>query len=128
MKAPIRLVNAAFVEEMKKPGEQVVVLAHLLAHTDTLGYDAATLVHLPLLDINGNKVTNLEHVRDLIDHECSHKTTFINFRLATNAVVSLPTSEIGTNTAEVLQRHSIPSSLSEDLEKASSKLSIHKRT
>eukprot|EP01138_Halocafeteria_seosinensis_P014040 gb/GECG01014337.1/.p1 GENE.gb/GECG01014337.1/~~gb/GECG01014337.1/.p1 ORF type:complete len:548 (+),score=67.18 gb/GECG01014337.1/:1-1644(+) len=127
MKAPIRLVNAAFVEEMKKPGEQVVVLAHLLAHGDTIGYDAATLVHLPLLDINGTKVTNLEHARDLIDHEINNHTTFVNFRLAANAIVSVPTGEIPTSTAEVLHRHSIPSGLSEDLEKASSRLNIHKR-
>ena len=124
MKAPIRLVNSSFVEEVKTPGEQVVVLAHLLAHQLTIGYDTEHLVHLPLVDINGTKIKNLEHVRDIIDAEIEKGVTFLNFRLADNSVVSVPATELAQSTAEVLHRHSISSALSEDLKVPGSKINI----
>jgi S1-C subfamily serine protease len=91
-------------DPVEQPTDQLVLLSHVLAHKENLGYD--TLGDLHLEKINNQKVRSLAHMKHLID-ECTEE--FLRFEFApNNYVVVLERCHLDNTTKEVCEEHSIP--------------------
>merc|ERR1712139_159016 len=108
--APVELVKVASDTRAEFAGEQLLVLTQVLAHELTMGYDR--LENMLLLNINGTKVKHLRHVVELVEN-CEGE--YLRFGLQTNHTIVLKTQAAKKATADVLDRHGIPSDRSRDL-------------
>lgn len=109
--APVELVKVASDRRAEFQGEQLVVLTQVLAHELTMGYDR--LENVLLLNINGTQVRHLRHVMELVE-TCERE--YLRFGLQTNLTIVLKTDAAKQATADVLEKHGIPSAKSHDLE------------
>jgi len=108
--APVELVHSVMYQRAQAPGESIVVLTQLLAHDLTVGYE--DLENVVLFTINGEKVRNLHHTKELID---GCESNFLRFGLQSNLMLILKTELARKATDEVLAQHGIPSAMSPDL-------------
>ena len=93
-------------DSLEEKSDQVVILSHVLAHRENLGYD--TLGDLHLEKVNGQKVRSLQHLKCLID-DC--KEPFVRFELSPNKhIVILEHEKLEQVTQEICKEHSIPKS------------------
>lgn len=91
-------------DSMERKTDQVVILSHVLAHKENLGYD--TLADKHLEKVNGQTVRSLKHLKSLLD-DC--KEEFVRFEFApNNHIVVLEQANLERVTAEVCEEHSIP--------------------
>lgn len=112
IKAPVRLVHTAYHGVPEREGQQVILLAAILAHPLNVGFEPDEFATLPLVAVDGRKIINMatlvEAVRDA-------KDPIIRFELADSKIIVLPREEAHAATAEVLKTHAISSAVSEDL-------------
>jgi len=108
--APVELVKVVSDSRAEFEGEQLVVLTQVLAHELTMGYDR--LENMLLVTINGTKVKHLRHVMELVE-TCAGE--YLRFGLQTNHTIVLKTQGAKQATADVLDKHGIPSDRSRDL-------------
>lgn len=108
--APVELVHSVMYQRAQAPGESIVVLTQLLAHDLTVGYE--DLENVVLFTINGEKVRNLQHTKELID---GCKSDFLRFGLQSNLMLILKTELARKATDEVLSQQGINSAASLDL-------------
>lgn len=93
-------------EQIEKESDQVVILSHVLAHRENLGFDS--LADLHLLKVNGQTVHSLSHLKRLLD-QC--QDTFVRFDFAPNdVIIVLERSSLEKVTQEVCQENSIQKS------------------
>ena len=89
---------------MEEKTDQVVILSHVLAHKENLGYD--TLCDLHLVKVNGEKVLSLQHLKDLLE-ACTDE--FVRFEFAPkDHIVVLERTHLENVTTQVCAEHSIP--------------------
>merc|ERR1719195_2377475 len=101
-KAPVEMVHWATMEHAEFPGQQLVVLSQVLAHELTLGYER--LENVLLWTVNGTRVRNLRHVRELID-ACTEG--YLRFAVQQNLMLILKAEDAKRGTPEVLNKYCI---------------------
>eukprot|EP00977_Amphora_coffeiformis_P025424 scaffold19753_cov231-Amphora_coffeaeformis.AAC.2 len=88
----------------QEENDEVVVLSHVLAHQENLGFD--TLGDLHLEKCNGEKVRSLNHLKRLLE-DCTEQ--FVRFEFAPNKqIMVLEHANLERVTQEVCAEHSIP--------------------
>lgn len=108
--APVELVQVATDTRAEFWGQQLVVLTQILAHELTWGYDS--LENKLLKSVNGTPVRNLPHVAELVG---AQEAGMLRLQLQSNRVIVLNAERLKGTTAEVLEKHGIPSATSGDL-------------
>jgi len=109
-KAPIEMVKWATQGHADAGDQQLVVLAQVLAHELTIGYE--NIENVLLRSVNGETVRNLRHARDLIG-ACDDG--YLRLGLQNNLMLILRAADAKSVTPTVLQKHGIPSDRSPDL-------------
>jgi S1-C subfamily serine protease len=88
---------------MEEPTDEVVVLVQVLAHSENLGYDQLSDLHLA--KFNGEKVKSLKHLLSLV---MANKESFIKFEFAPHGtIVVMERSSIDRVTTDVCDEHRI---------------------
>merc|ERR1712048_357288 len=108
--APAELVHRVAYQRAEAQGEQLVVLTQLLAHDLTVGYE--DLENILLETINGVRVQNLKHVKELTE-DC--RSGYLRLGLQANLTLVLKAEAINNATEEVLKHHNITAAMSPDL-------------
>jgi len=108
--APVELVHRVVNQRSKAPGEELVVLTQLLANELTIGYEE--LENVLLETVNGTAVRNLRHLMELVD---GLESEYLTLGLDMNLMLVLNTEAAKKATASVLEEHSIPAAMSQDL-------------
>ena len=111
----MRLVHYVYHGLLDTPGQQVVILSSVLSNSCVVGYDEAELQGLPLVSVQGKKITNLLDVARAI-RDCTEPVLRLEF--ADSKLVVLPTDLAKKATDEVLKTHAIGSVMSDDLAEA----------
>eukprot|EP00760_Papus_ankaliazontas_P002236 PhM_4_TR10906/c0_g1_i1/m.52730 len=107
--APRHLINyvtGGFATEQR---EEIVILLHVLPHTVNKGYSADSLSFRVLSSINGVRVRNLKHVKELIEGTTGE---FVNIYLTQHnsspISVILPLETAKASCGEIHALHNIP--------------------
>lgn len=108
--SPRRLCDRALHAMPEKFGEQIVVLSQVLVDDINAGYER--LAELQVKKVNGIDILNLRHLRELVDN-CKERS--IRFDLEDGRVVVLNYQSAKEASLRILDRHRIPTSMSEDL-------------
>ena len=111
--SPVKLLDAMLHGVKAEAGEQVVVLAQVLACDATLGYD--DLFNVRLRTFNGARVRNLAHLAELVDRAAESGAPFFRFDLDYDEVVVLDAGAAVGATPDILAQHSIPADASPGL-------------
>lgn len=105
--APRKLCDRALHGDLEHVGDEVVVLASVLTDAITIGY--AECVNQILTHVNDVKVTNLAHVRSLVE-KCMHG--FVRFVFDDHRIVVVDAAAARAALPALLHKHRIPSALS----------------
>ena len=108
--APVKLLDRMMHDHVTEKGQNVVVLAQVLASDATIGYE--DIVNTVVNGFNGKPVSNLKQLADMCD---GCKDPFMRFELDHNLLVVLKTKEAHGATQDILKTHCIPSAKSQDL-------------
>ena len=93
--------------QLEQPNDEVVVLAQVLAHSDNLGYDKYSDLHL--VKFNDEKVRSLKHLKTLLDDSKNDK--FAKFEFAPDGrTVIMERSKLDSVTDDICSEHTIPNS------------------
>lgn len=65
---------------VRRKGDRVVVLSHVLAHGENLGYEKYKAMHL--VEVDGAELRNLRHLRGLLEEGGEEKGRFVRFGFA----------------------------------------------
>jgi hypothetical protein len=88
---------------LEREGDQVVVLAQVLAHQENLGYERLSDLHLE--KVNDQKVRSLHHLKSILD-DC--KEQYLRFEFSPDIqIVVLEHASVDAATYVVCQEHSI---------------------
>lgn len=90
---------------------QVVILSQVLLDDVNTGYQG--FADLQVHSVNGTKVTNLKHLRHLIELESTSR--FVRIDLDDDRVIVLDKWEAEKANPRILERHRIPHPMSEDI-------------
>eukprot|EP00756_Hemistasia_phaeocysticola_P060937 Hpha_TRINITY_DN4442_c0_g1::TRINITY_DN4442_c0_g1_i1::g.50447::m.50447 len=109
--APITITYVATHTKAERPGQELVVIAQILAHNITTGYE--DLEHGVVEKINGQKV---ESLADVVEKVRDVQGDYIRIDLReARGVIVLPVKAAKDAMAGLLEEHCIPSCISEDL-------------
>ncbi|PFH31381.1 trypsin domain-containing protein [Besnoitia besnoiti] len=109
-RAPVRLLDRWQHGFQSFPGEQFVILSHVLAHDVTVGYEH--LHNVQIQNFNGTSVKTLQHLAELVDQS---KEEYWRFDLDHDEVVVLQAEAARAALPHILQRNMIRSHKSEDV-------------
>jgi S1-C subfamily serine protease len=109
--APVKLLDRLLHHHKTSPDEEVVLVSQILACDATLGYEDG--YNAQVKAFNGTPIRNLKHLVSLV-LDC--KDPFMTFELEYNELLVLDTQEALAATKEILEKHSIPSMVSKDME------------
>ncbi|KAL8440135.1 hypothetical protein Efla_005254 [Eimeria flavescens] len=109
-RAPVRLLDRWQHGMQLFPGQQIVILTHVLAHEITVGFEH--LHNIQVLKFNGQQVRTLRHLKDLVEASADE---FWRFDLDHEEVVILKASAAKSSMKSILSRNLIPSHKSEGL-------------
>ena len=100
---PKKLLNHALFTSLEKPGQQLVVLSQVLAHSITIGY--TDLSNQILAKVNGISVDNLAHLFQIVS-SCSEGP--IVFELEDTRFIVMDAKKAKAVTHEILKMNRIP--------------------
>ncbi|KEP62220.1 UNVERIFIED_CONTAM: trypsin domain-containing protein [Hammondia hammondi] len=109
-RAPVRLLDKWQHGFQSFPGEQFVLLSHVLAHDVTVGYEH--LHNVQVQHFNGTSVKTLKHLAELVENSTEE---YWRFDLDHDEVVVLEADAARRALPHILQRNMIRSSKSEDV-------------
>lgn len=111
--APVKLMERKLYAFPTSIDEEVVILSQVLACDATIGYEE---VHnTVVIRFNGKPVRNLQHLAEMVK---SSTEPFLSFDLDHSETIVISSSALESSTSEVMENHSIPSSMSPELAKA----------
>ena len=106
--APVKLLDKMLHGMPAEEGEQVVVLAQVLAAEINLGYEE--IVNTTVLAMNGEKVKSVGHLASLLE-SCEEK--YVVLDLEYKSTVVLDTAKAKAATEQILKTHCIPAEMSD---------------
>ena len=106
--APVKLLDKMLHGMPAEEGEQVVVLAQVLAAEINLGYEE--IVNTTVLAMNGEKVKSVGHLASLLE-SCEEK--YVVLDLEYKSTVVLDTAKAKAATEQILKTHCIPAQMSD---------------
>ncbi|CBZ56391.1 hypothetical protein NCLIV_068150 [Neospora caninum Liverpool] len=109
-RAPVRLLDKWQHGFQSFPGEQFVILSHVLAHDVTVGYEH--LHNVQVQQFNGTSVKTLQHLAELVEKSTEE---YWRFDLDHDEVVVLEAAAARRALPHILQRNMIRSHKSEDV-------------
>ncbi|CDJ40717.1 trypsin, putative [Eimeria tenella] len=109
-RAPVRLLDRWQHGMQQFPGQQCVILTHVLAHEITVGFEH--LHNIQVVAFNGEQVRTLRHLKDLVEASTDE---FWRFDLDHEEVVILKAASARSALKSILSRNLIPSHKSEGL-------------
>ncbi|EPR63244.1 trypsin domain-containing protein [Toxoplasma gondii GAB2-2007-GAL-DOM2] len=109
-RAPVRLLDKWQHGFQSFPGEQFVLLSHVLAHDVTVGYEH--LHNVQVQQFNGTSVKTLKHLAELVENSTEK---YWRFDLDHDEVVVLEADAARRALPHILQRNMIRSCKSEDV-------------
>jgi len=109
-KAPINLCEVTFYGYRKQKDQEVVILSQVLVDEVNVGYEHTS--NGEVLQVNGIDVKNLLHLATLI---LTNKDPLLRISMKRESVIILTQDDLKRG-KQILLRHSIPSSMSEDIQ------------
>ena len=106
----MRLLDTMMHDHVRFPGQNVVVLAQVLASDVTIGYE--DIVNSVVKGFNGVAVNDLKQLAWMVD-SCGEE--FLRFQLEHEQLVVLKRTVAVKETKEILKTHGIPDAKSADL-------------
>lgn len=108
--APVKLLDSMMHEHVNFPGQNVVVLAQVLASDVNIGYE--DIVNTVVKGFNGVAVNDLKQLAWMVE-TCGEE--FLRFQLEHDLLVVLKRTLAQKETKNILKTHCIPNAKSEDL-------------
>lgn len=114
--SPVRLLDKLMHGQVSQAGEEVVVLAQVLASNLSIGYE--DMLNTVVRKVDGKPVKNLPELMQYVEH-C--KEPYLRFDLDYNMVLALETNTARSANPAILAMHCVPLDRSDDLRKLSNK-------
>ncbi|KAK9791362.1 hypothetical protein WJX73_008963 [Symbiochloris irregularis] len=108
--SPISLLERLANGQVTIPGQEVVLLACVLASDVSIGYEEVT--NVVVRKLNGKAINNLPELVCLVE---GCKDPYLRFDLDHNSVLALETKTARAATPDILAMHCVPCDRSEDL-------------
>ena len=108
--APVKLLDRMMHDHVTEKGQNVVVLAQVLASDATIGYE--DIVNTCVLGFNGTPIKDLKQLAQMVE-ACTEEC--LRFELEHGLLVVLKRASAHKATRDVLETHCIPEAKSADL-------------
>ena len=108
--APVKLLDRMMHDHVTEKGQNVVVLAQVLASDATIGYE--DIVNTCVLGFNGTPIKDLKQLAQMVE-SCTEEC--LRFELEHGLLVVLKRASAHKGTRDVLETHCIPEAKSADL-------------
>jgi S1-C subfamily serine protease len=108
--APVKLLDRMMHDHVTEKGQNVVVLAQVLASDATIGYE--DIVNTCVLGFNGTPIKDLKQLAQMVE-SCTEEC--LRFELEHGLLVVLKRASAHKATRDVLETHCIPEAKSADL-------------
>jgi len=108
--APVKLLDRMMHDHVTEKGQNVVVLAQVLASDATIGYE--DIVNTCVLGFNGTPIKDLKQLAQMVE-ACAEEC--LRFELEHGLLVVLKRASAHKATRDVLETHCIPEAKSADL-------------
>lgn len=111
--APLKFIEACY-KMQKEPGQQLVVLSHILVNDVNVGYESDHYSNTIVYSVNGQKVNNLVELAQLVE---SSEERFLEFEVGMffKELIVLDREKAKAAMHDILERHNVPAPISKDL-------------
>lgn len=109
--APRNLLYKSYYEIQKVPGQEIVILSHVLVDECNISYSG--YLNLQLLTVNGKEVLNMKHLNQIIEE---NKEKYLKFEFEENITMILNHEEALKSKERIMEKHGVPRMKSKDLE------------